>query len=353
MRHALSRVNTRIENDPATSSLRQVVTIVDVARIAGVSKSTVSRVLDERLPRSTSATAERVRQVAAELGYVRDPLASGLRRVGTSTIGVIVPRLTDTVMAMLYEEIAAASASRDLFAIVATTHDQPDAERIAVDSLLRRRVNGLILTTARTDTSPPTATTDQAVPRVHALRTDGAAPASIGDDDLGGYLATRHLLDLGHTRIGLVSGPSYASSARNREHGYRRALADADIAFDPTLVAGDSFSMEAGETAGRALLDRPGSPTAIFAVNDNTAIGVMSAAHAAGIRIPDDLSLVGYNDIPVVSRLPVPLTTVRVPFRQIAANALELLLDRHHTPEILIAAPTLIPRRSTTSSRSQ
>ena len=97
------------------------VTIVDVARAAGVSKSTVSRVLDERLPRSSSPAAERVRKVAAELGYVRDPLASGLRRAGTSTVGVVVPRLTDTVMAVFYEEVAAAAASRGLFAVVATT----------------------------------------------------------------------------------------------------------------------------------------------------------------------------------------------------------------------------------------
>ena len=107
--------------------------------------------------------------------------------------------------------------------------------------------------------------------------------------------------------------------------------------------------MEAGEIAGRALLDRADRPTAIFAVNDNTAIGVMAAAHALGLRVPEDLSLVGYNDIPVVSRLPVPLTTVRVPFGTVAANALELLQDAlaGGAPRTLVAAPTLIPRRST------
>jgi len=103
--------------------------------------------------------------------------------------------------------------------------------------------------------------------------------------------------------------------------------------------------MEAGEIAGRTLLDNTDRPTAIFAVNDNTAIGVMAAAHARGLRIPEDLSLVGYNDVPVVSRLPVPLTTVRVPFRQIATGALELLNEASAgaPPRTLIAAPTLIP----------
>jgi len=325
------------------------VTILDVARAAGVSKSTVSRVLDERLPRSTNATAERVRQVAAALGYVRDPLASGLRRAGTSTVGVIVPRLTDTVMAMLYEEIAAASGSRGLFAIVATTEDKPEAERLAVESLLRRRVDGLILTTARLDMPREH---QGLAPHVLALRTDGVSSASVGDDCLGAHLATRHLVDLGHRRIGLVGGPVYASSARNRQAGYLTALAEAGLPVDESLVAGDAFSIEAGENAGRALLERTDRPTAIFAVNDNTAIGVMAAAHSLGLRIPADLSLVGYNDIPVVSRLPVPLTTVRVPFRQIATGALELLLDadRNQPPRTLVATPTLIPRRSTAAA---
>jgi LacI family transcriptional regulator len=323
-----------------------VVTIIDVAKAAGVSKSTVSRVLDERLPRSRNATAERVRRVAAELGYVRDPMAAAMRRAGTGTIGVVVPRLTDTVMAMLYEEIAAAGAARGLFAVVATTHDEPAQERLAVTSLLRRRVDGLVLTTARADAA---AEPTEAVPQVLALRSDGVRPAALGDDHLGAHLAVRHLVDLGHRRIGLVGGPAYASSARGRRAGYLAALADAGIPADPSLVAGDAFSMEAGEIAGRALLDRADRPTAIFAVNDNTAIGVLAAAHARGLRVPEDLSLVGYNDIPVVSRLPVSLTTVRVPFGAIAVNALDLLQEAltGAAPRTIVAAPTLIPRRST------
>lgn len=341
------RHDPRSRQDPGavTGSVGTVVTILDVARAAGVSKSTVSRILDERLPRSNSPTAERVRQVAAELGYVRNTLASGLRRTGTSTIGVVVPRLTDTVMAMLFEQVAAASADRGLFALVATTEDKPEAEQVAVETLRQRQVDGLVLTTARMGQPHQCP-----VPYALALRTDGTSAASVGDDELGGHLATRHLLDLGHRRIGLVSGPAYASSAHGRRQGYEQALTEAGIATDKSLVAGDSFSMESGETAGRALLSRPERPTAIFAVNDNTAIGVMAAAHALGLRVPEDLSLVGYNDIPIVSRLPVPLTTVRVPFHQIARGAIDLLLNQRE-PRTLTATPTLIPRRSTTALR--
>src|SRR6478609_11026032 len=158
-----------------------VTTLRDVARVAGVSTSTASRVLDERLPASKSAAAERVRMAAADLGYVRDPLAAGLRRSGTSTVGVIVPRLTDTVMAMLYEEIAAAAATRGLFAVVATTQDSPEAERVAVQSLLHRRVDGIIRATARIGSPLRIDGRDGSARQVLALRTDGIHPASIGD----------------------------------------------------------------------------------------------------------------------------------------------------------------------------
>ena len=281
-------VNPQFDETAVTPiRLAGVVTLRDVARVAGVSISTASRVLDERLPASKSAAAERVRVAAADLGYVRDPLASAMRRSGTSTIGVIVPRLTDTVMAMLYEEIAAAAAARGLFAVVATTQDRPEAERVAVQSLLHRRVDGIIRATARIG-SP--LRIDGDARQVLVLRTDGIHPASIGDDHLGGYLATRKLIDHGHSRIGLIMGPEYATTAVQRRAGYRAALTEAGIPLDDSLIAGDAYTMEAGEAAAHILLDRPDPPTAIFAVNDNNAIGAMATAAARGLRIPDDLS---------------------------------------------------------------
>lgn len=328
-----------------------MVTLKDVAKAAGVSTSTASRVLDERLPRSRTPAADRVRRVAQDLGYVKDPLAAGLRRTSTSTVGVVVPRLTDTVMALMYEEIAAAALARGLFSIVATSHDDPGRDHVAVQSLLRRRVDGIIRTTARTDVRLELEGLGP-VREVLALRADGHLPAAVGDDVLGGRLATRHLLDLGHTQIALVSGPDFTTSAQGRREGYLAALAEAGLDADPTFVVGDSFSIEAGEEAGRALLTREERPTAIFAANDNIAIGVLSVAAQLGLRVPEDLSLVGYNDTPIVGKLPVPLTSVRVPFAQIAAGALSLLLDDDGSEaRRLVYAPTLIPRRSTAARR--
>jgi LacI family transcriptional regulator len=186
---------------------------------------------------------------------------------------------------------------------------------------------------------------------VLALRTDGIHPASIGDDHLGGYLATRKLIDHGHRRIGLVMDPEHATTAVQRRAGYRAALSEAGIGLDDCLIAGDAYTMEAGETAADTLLNRPDPPTAIFAVNDNNAIGVMAAAANRGLRIPDDLSVIGYNDIPVASKLPVPLTTIREPFNLIARGAIDLIVDQTRTGPgdipTIVATPTLIPRGST------
>lgn len=332
-----------------TARSKTRVTLHDVAREAGVSKSTVSRMLDERLPTSDSPKARHVREVARKLGYVRDLSAANLRRGSTGTIGVIVPRLTDTVMAMFYEAVSAAAAQQARFAIVATTDDNPEASRKAAEALIRRGVDGLILTTAREGDDLADELQERGIPFVFALRHSGKTAASVGDDQLGGYLATRHLIDLGHKRIGIIAGPDYASSSLGRLAGYRQALKEAGIAEAPELIMPSTFSIESGETAARALLNLANPPTAIFAINDNTAIGSMSAIAQAGLSVPQDISLVGYNDIPIVSRLPVPLTTVRMPFDRVAEVALQLLFDTQNSPEVIQVTPSLIPRKSTSA----
>jgi LacI family transcriptional regulator len=323
------------------------VNLRDVAAAVGVSKSTVSRILDERLPRSESVTAIQVRKVAADLGYVRDVSAASLRRGKTNTIGVIVPRLTDIVMAMFYEAVAQAAHKIGQFAIVATTDDLPGSIQIAADALRHRGVDGLIFTTARENGSSLERIASQQLPYVLALRTDGVSPSSVGDDFLGGYLATRHLIDLGHVCIGLIAGPSYASSARLRGEGFRNAMEEAGLRIEPEWIARSTFGIESGAEAAKKLMQLDCRPTAIFAVNDYTAIGAMSAIQRMGLSVPQDVSLVGYNDIPLVSMLPNPLTTVRVPFDRIAQEALDLLANgKDAVAPLRHANPTLIPRKS-------
>jgi LacI family transcriptional regulator len=323
------------------------VTLLDVALAAGVSVSTVSRVLDERLPPSRSKAAERVRQAAADLGYRRDIMASSLRRGGTGTIGVLVPRLSDTVMALVYEAVFRAAKRQGYFAIVATCGDDPVQEWSATESLLDRRVDGLVLATSRLDDRLPSHLRKQGTPHVLILRTDGISKSAVGDDEQGGYLATRHLIDLGHCDIGLLTGPKFTSSARDRVQGFFRAMYEAGIPVHQEWVRESGFGIESGEREGAALLSMPNRPSALFAVNDDLAIGVMAAAHRQGIELGRDLSLVGYNDIPLSACLPVPLTSVHTPFDHVADLAIDLLFAADETASpIRRVMPSLIPRAS-------
>lgn len=326
---------------------RHIVTLRDVATASGVSISTVSRVLDDRTPRSASATAERVRAVADELGYRRNVSASSLRRGATATIGVLVPRLTDAVMALMFEAIERAAHRRGYFAVVATCGDDADEERRATETLLGRGVDGLVLATARLDDALPASLRDRGIPHVLALRTDGVSPSSLGDDETGGYLAVRHLLDLGHRDIGIVTGPWFTSSGRDRRAGAERALREAGVELAQERVLAVGYGLDHGIEAAHRLLDDTDRPTAVFAANDNLALGMSSVAQALGMETGRDLSLVGYNDIPLVSRLPVPLTSVHTHFDRIAETALDLLLVPERPARIERTMPTLIPRSST------
>lgn len=327
---------------------RRVVTLKDVALASGVSISTVSRILDERTPSSRSETARRVRETADTLGYRRNMNASSLRRGATGTIGVLVPRLTDTVMALMFESVEQAARSRGQFAVVATCGDEQDDERRATETLLDRGVDALILATARLDDALPASLRSRGIPHALVLRSDGVSPSSLGDDDAGGYLAVRHLVDLGHVHIAVVTGPWFTSSARARLAGAKQALDEAGLSLTDDDVISGGYGVDDGIAAGKALLSRRDRPSAIFAANDNIAIGVCSIAQSLGLTIGVDVSIVGYNDIPLAARLPVPLTSVRTPFDLIAATAMDLLLAPETPgPVIRRAMPALIPRAST------
>lgn len=326
------------------------VTLKDVAAASGVSISSASRALDERTP-TRSAAAAHVRKVAEELGYRRNSFASSLRRGETRTLGVLVPRLSDTVMALMFEELEKAASSRGYFAMVATSGDDPEDERRAAETLLDRNVDGLILATARLDDELPRLLRERQVAHALVLRTDGISPSALGDDEVGGYLAVRHLIDLGHREIAIVTGPAFTSTGTARLKGARKALAEAGVEPREDWLIAAGYGIENGYTAGEALLSGTPRPTAIFAANDNIALGVMAAAHRNGIAIPGDLALVGYNDTPLSARLPTPLSSVRVPLDQIAATAIDLVVNPGTEPRIRRSMPTLIPRQSSGTPR--
>ena len=322
-----------------------IVTLRDVAAASGVSISTASRALDERTA-SRSAAAAHVRKVAEELGYRRNSFASGLRRGETRTLGVLVPRLSDTVMALMFEELERAASSRGYFAMVATSGDDPNDERRAAETLLDRNVDGLILATARLDDELPRRLRERKVAHALVLRTDGVSPSALGDDEVGGYLAVRHLIDLGHTDIAVVTGPTFTSTGIARLAGARRALAEAHLDARGEWIITGGYGIENGFSAGEALLGGKVRPTAVFAANDNIAMGIMAAAHRHELKIGADLALVGYNDTPLAARLPTPLTSVHVPLDQIARTAIDLIVEPGAEPHVRKSMPSLIPRES-------
>ena len=169
-------------------------------------------------------------------GYRRNAAASGLRRGATGTIGVLVPRLTDTVMALMFEAVERAARTRGYFAVVATSGDEPDEERRATETLLDRGVDAVILATARLGDLLPASLRERGIPHVLVLRSDGVSPSSLGDDEMGGYLAVRHLVDLGHRDIAVVTGPDFTSSARARLAGALRATTEAGWELPPGRV---------------------------------------------------------------------------------------------------------------------
>jgi LacI family transcriptional regulator len=329
------------------------VTLRDVAAASGVSLSTASRALDERGTASRSAAAAHVRKVAEELGYRRNSFASSLRRGETRTLGVLVPRLSDTVMALMFEELERAASDRGYFAMVATSGDDPEDERRSAETLLDRNVDGLIMATARLDDELPRRLRERGVAHALVLRTDGVSPSALGDDEVGGYLAVRHLIDLGHRDIAVVTGPSFTSTGISRLAGARRALDEAGILLPDEWQLAVGYGIENGFSAGESLLGGSTGrrPSAVFAANDNLAMGLIAAAHRFHITVGADLALVGYNDIPLSSRLSTPLTSVHVPLDQIAGNAIDLIVNPGKEPRIRKSMPTLIPRESSGSPR--
>lgn len=341
--------NSGTSGSRAPNDLRvgQSPTILDVAERAGVGKSSVSRVLNAPST-SKSPHARRILEAAEELGYRRDALASGLRRGQTHTIGVIVPRLTDPAMALFYQEVSRHCLQENRIALVATSGTEiahADAEQ-AARTLIDRRVDGIILTTDRAGDSTTSLLRELGIPHVCAIRSEGTSPTVSADDVNGAHLATTHLLELGHRKIALINGPTFTSNSRGRLEGFLKAHREAGIEPDPQLITDTDFTVESAVESTHRLLDAGVAFTACVAATDNIAIGATSALKSQGIEIPRDVSITGFNDIPVARHLPVPLTTINVPYGDLASKALDLLATPEDSHPHLVPT-SLVVRKST------
>ena len=329
-------------------------TIRDVARLAEVHPGTVSRALNEQTRALVNEeTAERVLRVAEELGYQPNPIARGLKTNRSYTVGVLIPDLTNPLFPPIMRGIEDRLGGAGYTALIVNTDNDAARERSQMDAMRARQVDGFIAATARLDTELLADVAAGGAPMVLVNRSleDGSLAAVTVDDRRGIRLAVNHVADLGHKRIGHVGGPQNLSTGHLRYLGFREAIADLGLTAPTKQVAfADAFTEAQGRRACDDLLDRAPGVTAIVAANDRLAIGCYDALEARGLTCPGDVSVTGFNDMPFVDRLRPPLTSVRVPQREIGTVAADLLLsqlsDGSRDARQILLEPTLIVRGS-------
>ncbi|MBN1811620.1 MAG: LacI family DNA-binding transcriptional regulator [Anaerolineae bacterium] len=304
------------------------VTIVDVAEEAGVSYTTVSRVLNNK-ESVKSETRERVLMAMTRLGYVVDQRARSLAGGRSQVIGLLVHDVGTSYIGEIIRGIDAELASAQYDLLLYTTHRRKIKESAHVVTLTRGMADGLLLVLPRDPGSYLETLRQHRFPHVLIDHRGGdeEAPAVAAANWQGAYKATEYLIELRHRRIGFITGAMDQICAQDRLAGYKTALADHGITFDPELVSEGDFFQPLGYVGASVLLELPHPPTAIFASNDVSAFGVMEAVREYGLRIPNDVSILGFDDIPQAAHVHPPLTTVRQPLEEMGRTATRMLLE--------------------------
>ncbi|MFJ4005512.1 LacI family DNA-binding transcriptional regulator [Streptomyces sp. NPDC090023] len=337
--------------EPSKTAAKGSATLAEIAREAGVSAPTVSKVLNGRADVS-AATRTRVEELLRTHGYRR-------RRAEVTRSPLIDLVFHELESAWAMEVIRGVeNVARDagLSVVLSESAGRLTPGRTWADQVAGRRPHGVVLVLSGLDESQRALLTSRSVPFVvmDPAGDPGADVPSVGATNWqGGLAATRHLIDLGHTRIGAIGGPSRMMCARARLDGYRSALESAGLPADPALIREGDFHHESGHRLGLDLLGRPDRPTAVFAGNDLQALGLYEAARELGLRVPEDVSVVGFDDLPVARWVGPPLTTVRQPLTEMAEAAARLVLElgrgerRERTATRLELATSLVVRSST------
>ena len=305
------------------------VSIKDIAEAANVTPGTVSRALRDS-PRVHPNTKKRIQHLAEEMGYTPDAQARSLVMGRTQTIGVVVTTMADPFVGGVVQAIESTAQDHGYALILASSNDAPEREIAATQMLQSRRVDGVIVTSSRVGALYQGRLERLSVPVVlinNLARHSGPYTLSIGVDNRhGGYLATRHLIRKGHRRIAYVASPADRSDNTERLAGYRDALDEVGIAFDPSLSVPGTGRAGGGQRALPVLMALDDPPTAVFCYNDMTAIGLIDAARAACLALPQELAVVGFDDILFAEFVWPPLTTIAQPIAELGRGAMEMVL---------------------------
>lgn len=311
------------------------ITIADVARKAGVSKQTVSRVINDK-PDVAPQTRERIKAIIKSMGYSPDPIARSMKG-STHTLGCITPNLSDYNFSSIVQA-AQTEASRNGFLIFTGSAPSEIDVLPLLNEMMGRRVDGFLVINPRDDHRYRhlLPLIDAKVPIVYIKNSpiEELVSAVCLDDFTGGLIATQYLVSLGHTSIVIILGPENEECSRDRLAGYRKGLSDAGLQEDQRLILQGDWSAESGKSTVKKLLDYQVSFSAIFAQNDRMALGAMRALRDKGLRIPEDVSVIGYDDLPLTAYFDPPLTTIRQPIEKFGQIGAQLLIETINKPGI-------------------
>jgi LacI family transcriptional regulator len=304
------------------------VTMSDVAREAGVSLMTVSRVVNNKGDVST-ATRQHVLATVERLGYRPSSIARGLATKRTRTLGLVIPDIANPFFSDVARGSEHEAHAEGYNVFLCNTEEDPQREESLLHSLEEQRVDGVVLCSSRLDQDRLLEALQRhpAVVLVNLWLDADNVGTVLLDDQSGGRIATEHLLNSGHRAVGFLAGPPMSQSGQNRAGGYRAALADAHLSNHSAWTRPCAPMVEGGRKVALDLLRAQPELTALFCYNDLVAVGALQACTELGRRVPEDLAIVGFDDIPLAALVTPPLTTCRVPRYELGVNAMRLLLD--------------------------
>ncbi|HEX7473409.1 MAG TPA: LacI family DNA-binding transcriptional regulator [Candidatus Limnocylindrales bacterium] len=328
-----------------------------MASEAGVHPSTVSRVLTGHVGSTIRpATRERVLAAADRLGYRPSALARSLRLQRTLTLGMLVPDITNPFFSSIIKGAEDAARQRGYNLILCNSEDEPEREATYLRVLRERQVDGLLIASSQMADDTIAELREDAFPFVLLNRAtrNGDDLAVVVDNHAAAVEVVAHLASLGHRRVGHIAGPQNTTTGVDRCEGYRAGVLAHGLADEPELVVeASAFSEEAGHRALGVMLAGPARPTAVFAANDLIAIGILQRLREIGARVPRDLSIVGFNDIPLAGLLEPALTTVRVPQLEMGVVGAHLLINRlegRPIDDVRVTLPTELVVRASTAA---